>query len=667
MAAGLWLACASAHASMQLRVASLALPGVALTNVHAVATASPDGRPQLRLDAGKVTVPVLGWRGVGLSLVGQPQRDPGGAWQFTGHVTTRGAPGGALANADVTIRYDPDGATLEVDAAQGASSLNALMPADQFSHVQLKLGALPLAWLRGLFAAAWPDGRVTGGTVTGTVALDLASDATRVTGRIDVAGAVLDSKAGTIAAQGLAAQGSFRVDLGVPAANFMFDGSLRGGQLLLGSLYAQLPAHPANLHLATTLGPKGIRIGSLDYNDPDALRVAGSMAFDRKGGLDALALTQFAATLPAAYARYGTTLVQNMTGLQQLQTGGSLVGSLDIGAKGFQSFDLHATDFSLSGDGRGVAVAGLNGSVDWSAGASRPATSLQWNALALDRLEFGPGRLALQDMNGALSLRAPVTTAFFGGSFQLARVAWRPDAAAAQRLSAAFSVTDVDLAALCKALGWPAFRGKLGGAVPDLSYRGDELAFSGGLSMHVFDGSVSVTGLSIKHPLGVAPEVAADIDLQQLDLGQLTNVFDFGQITGRLDGDIHGLKLVSWKPTAFTARLSADDGGKISQHAIQSLTSVGGGGIAGGLQGMALRLFKTFHYSKIELGCTLANGVCAMRGIVPDPDPDANGYTIVAGSGLPHITVIGHEPSVDWATLVARLKAATQGQGPVVK
>ncbi|HET7931472.1 MAG TPA: hypothetical protein VFL63_08805, partial [Rhodanobacteraceae bacterium] len=156
------------------------------------------------------------------------------------------------------------------------------------------------------------------------------------------------------------------------------------------------------------------------------------------------------------------------------------------------------------------------------------------------------------------------------------------------------------------------------------------------------------------------------IDLQQLDLAQITHVFDFGQITGRLDGDIHDLKLVDWKPTTFSARLSADDGGKISQHAIQSLTSVGGGGIAGGLQGMALRLFKTFSYSKIELGCTLANGVCAMNGIVPDPDPDDNGYTIVAGSGLPHITVIGHEPSVDWATLVARLKAATQGQGPVV-
>ncbi|HET7223142.1 MAG TPA: hypothetical protein VFI81_08090, partial [Rhodanobacteraceae bacterium] len=234
-------------------------------------------------------------------------------------------------------------------------------------------------------------------------------------------------------------------------------------------------------------------------------------------------------------------------------------------------------------------------------------------------------------------------------------------------LSAAFAVTNVDLPELSRAFGWPAFGGKLGGAVPDLSYRGDELVFGGGLSLDVFGGSVTVTNLSMLHPLGITPRLAADIDMQQLDLAQLTGVFDFGEITGRLNGDIHGLELVNWKPTAFNARLTANSGGKISQHAIKSLTEVGGGGIAGGLQSIALRVFKNFGYSRIGLSCTLANGVCTMGGITPDPDTDDNGYTIVEGSGLPHITVIGHQREVDWATLVNRLKSATEGNGPVIK
>jgi hypothetical protein len=187
------------------------------------------------------------------------------------------------------------------------------------------------------------------------------------------------------------------------------------------------------------------------------------------------------------------------------------------------------------------------------------------------------------------------------------------------------------------------------------------------LSLDVFGGSVSVTNLSMLHPLGSTPRLAADIDMQQLDLAQLTGVFDFGEITGRLDGKVKGLELVNWNPVSFEAKLTADDGGKISQHAIKSLTEVGGGGIAGGLQSIALRVFKTFGYSRIGLSCTLVNGVCTMGGITPDPDPDDAGYTIVEGSGLPHITVIGHQREVDWATLVSRLMTATEGNGPVIK
>jgi len=40
---------------------------------------------------------------------------------------------------------------------------------------------------------------------------------------------------------------------------------------------------------------------------------------------------------------------------------------------------------------------------------------------------------------------------------------------------------------------------------------------------------------------------------------------------------------------------------------------------------------------------------------------------IVAGAGLPRIQVVGFRRRVDWPTLVARLEAATSGQGPVIK
>jgi hypothetical protein len=663
----LLLVCVCTQAAVRLRAATLTLPGVALSGVRMDASLGPDGKPQLTLDVAKVSVPALGWQDVGLILRGEPQRAGGASWKFTGQVETRHAPGGALADADVSILYDPGAGTLQVDLRQGNGSLQAQLPLDQTTHVQMTLAALPLPWLRGVLGAAWPGARLNGGSVAGTVALDLAAGDTRASGRVDLAGVELDSKAGDIAAQKLAASGSFRIENGPASTSLMFDGLLRGGQMLLGPLYAQLPAHAVNLHVATTVGPAGIRVDSLDYDDRDALRLSGSLGFDRKGNLDKLDLTRFAATFPAAYSRYGTTLVQDLTGIARLGISGSVTGSLDMGPGGFEAFDLAAGNVSIDSHGGVIAVAGLNGRVDWRARASRPATTLDWDALALYRIAFGPARLALQDQDGALVLRKPVAAGVLGGSFRLGRLAWRPDGGKAQRLSAAFAVTDIDVPQLCQAFGWPAFGGKLGGAVPDLSYRGDDLVFAGGLTLNVFDGAVSVTNLGMRHPFGAVPEMHADIDLQHLDLAQLTSVFDFGRITGSLDGHIHGLELVDWKPTAFDTRLAANAGGKISQHAIKSLTEVGGGGIAGGLQGMALRLFKTFGYARIGLGCVLAKGVCAMDGIRPDPDPGDNGYTIVEGRGLPRITVIGHQHAVDWATLVSRLKSATKGNGPVVK
>jgi hypothetical protein len=662
----LMLVCACAQAALQLQADSLELPGASLANVTMAIAPGSDGMPQLHLDAAKVAVPALGWHDVVLSLDGQPQRAGSGAWKFVGHVTTRHAPGDAFADADLTVLLDPAAGTLEVDVGQGQGNLHALMPLDQASHVQMTLSGLPLAWLRGVLASAWPEGRLAGGTVGGDVAMDLAAGGARISGRVEVAGANLDSQAGNIAMQDLAADGSFRIESGSASTSIMFDGELRGGQMLFGPLYATLPPHPANVHVAALLGATGIAIKSLDYDDHDALRVSGSIGFDRKGNLDKLDLDRFSASLPQAYDRYGTTFVESITGFSQLDTSGSLAGAIDLGSDGLEALDLTVRGVSIDSHGAGLGLSGLDGKVDWRAQASRPATTLSWDGLSMYRIPFGPAKLVLEDQAGALTLQQPVAIDMLGGSFQLNRFAWQPGAEKS-RLSAGFAVTGVDLPNLCAAFGWPSFGGTLGGAVPDLTWRGDDLVFDGGLSLDVFGGSVSVTNLELQHLFGAQPRMAADVDLRQLDLGQVTSVFDFGQITGRLDGDISGLQLVDWKPVAFQAKLATDRGGKISQHAIKSLTEVGGGGIAGGLQSIALRLFKTFGYSRIGLSCVLAHGVCTMAGITPDPNPDGDGYTIVEGSGLPHITVIGHQRKVDWATLVNRLEEATRSGGPVIR
>ncbi|HEX7130330.1 MAG TPA: hypothetical protein VF217_09730 [Rhodanobacteraceae bacterium] len=658
------MACAPVQAGIRLQADSLALPGAALKGVQASLAPGPDGRPRLQLRAAHVSLPALGWDDVALDLSGVPMRAGANAWQLDGQLAVSRAPGNALSAAKVSVAIDTDAGSLDIHFDQRDTALRVLMPLDQPTHLSVSLKGLPLVWLQGVLANAWSGGRVTAGTLQGDLALDMPAQGAQISGKVAIADGGFDSRAGTLAGQQIGLRGTFSLDTNPAQAGFNFDGALDGGQMLLGPLYAQLPSHSAQLQLAGRVDAQGIAIDSLHFDDGDALSLGGKLAFDAKDNLTELDFQRFQARLPDAYTRYGSAWLATL-GWKDLATTGSLSGSIAL-AKGVpSSFDMRASNVSISdADGR-IALSGLNGELDWDAQGSRPASTLSWQSLAFYKLPFGAATLHFRSDAGALGLTGPAQLALLGGTFSLQGLAWRPAADKQDRLNAAFAVSDIDVPSLCKLFGWPQFPGTLGGAVPALRYSGDRFLLDGGLSLHVFDGFVDVTSLALEQPFGVAPVLAADIDLRQLDLAQLTSVFDFGSITGKLDGAIHDLKLVNWQPVAFDAALHADSGGRISQRALKSLTQVGGGGIAAGLQGLALNLFKTFGYSRIGLSCVLRAQVCTMGGVAPSSD--GSGYTIVEGSGLPHISVIGHERQVDWPTLVERLKTATAGGGPVVR
>lgn len=655
---------APAHAGIRVQADSLDLPGVILKGVQASLAPGADGRPQMQLHVAHASLPALGWKDVALDLSGTPVRAGAHVWQMEGSLAVSRAPGSALTAAKIGIAVDTDAGSLDIHLDQRNVALRLMMPLDQPTHLSVSLKGLPLAWLQGVLANAWPGGRVSTGTMQGELALDMPAQGTQISGKVSIVNGGFDSRADTLAGQQVGLRGTFSLDAGAAQTHLNFDGALHGGQMLLGPLYAQLPSHDAQLQLAARVDARGIAIDDLHFDDGDALSLGGKLAFDAKDDLTRLDFQRFQARLPDAYTRYGNAWLATL-GWKDLTTDGSLSGSIAM-IKGVpQSFDVRARDVSV-GDGEGrIALSGLNGGLDWGAQQSRPTGALSWRSLVFYELPFGAASLNFRSDAGVLSLSQPAQLPLLGGTFSLQSLAWRPAADKQDRLNAAFAVSDIDVPSLCKLFGWPTFPGTLGGAVPGLRYSGDTISLDGGLSLHVFDGFVDVTSLALEQPFGVAPALAADIDMRQLDLAQLTSVFDFGSITGKLDGAIHGLRLVNWQPAAFDAALHADSGGRISQRALKSLTQVGGGGVAAGLQGLALNLFKTFGYSRIGLSCVLRAQVCTMGGV--EPAADGNGYTIVEGSGLPHISVIGHQREVDWPMLVDRLKTATENGGPVVR
>lgn len=536
------------------------------------------------------------------------------------------------------------------------------------AHLQLQAKALPLDWIRPLTDWLWAEASLQSGSLSGRLALELSdADALPFDGRIELAGLDLDTPDGRIAAAGLglALDLSGRVD--ESAWQLALKGPLRGGEILLGPVYAALPERGVSLDLALRSAADGrLALERFAFADTGviALQAKGLIDPDAEDLLPQLDLQAELPDLHAAHARYGETALATL-GLPGLTVSGR--ASVAMARSGGRWQQLAATDLALDArDGGGrFAVQGLRGGLAWSAGSEAQDQRLSWESAELYRIALGSSRFELRSANAGLGLATPASIPVLGGRIALDRLHWLPDAdGSGPSLDLGLALQDLDLNALARAFDWPPFVGRISGSLPQAHYARGTLTLDGGLRMDLFGGRIDIGQLILERPFGVAPTLSADVRFGNIDLQPLTSVFGFGEISGRLEGHIRGLRLLDWSPVAFDAELrtakDAPGPRRISQRAVRDLSSVGGGSLVGGLQASVLRAFETFGYARIGLSCRLERNVCQMGGI----DSSGQGYTIVEGSGLPRISVVGFQRRVDWPVLIDRLKATAQGQRP---
>ncbi|HNV88657.1 MAG TPA: hypothetical protein PKL53_06800 [Methylotenera sp.] len=214
-------------------------------------------------------------------------------------------------------------------------------------------------------------------------------------------------------------------------------------------------------------------------------------------------------------------------------------------------------------------------------------------------------------------------------------------------------------------LGWPEMQGKVDGQVPLITYANKQLSMDGAMQFNMFNGSVRMYDLRIDDPLGTVPRLYANLEMRDIDLGDLTRTFNFGAIEGKLEGDVKDLRLESWKPVHMDAIIQTADGKhrkKVSQRAVENITALGGEGTAAALQRTFLRFFKEFNYEKIGLSCQLRQDVCKMGGVESTP----TGYVIVKGKGVPTVTVNGYTEYVSLTDLLARIKRITDSNSKMI-
>lgn len=336
--------------------------------------------------------------------------------------------------------------------------------------------------------------------------------------------------------------------------------------------------------------------------------------------------------------------------------------AVEIKSTELKSFELRLKDVDVADKNQKFAFYKLNANLPWSYDSPKNV-SLSYESgellnlpLGKTKLEAGVNRYSLTAPNirlpildAALSL-SDISAARIGGQWY-----WH--------LSA--KLEPISMADFSTKLNLPRMSGKASAEIPLVTYSNGILTTDGSVVLNVFNGTATVTQLTMQTPLGIAPKLNADITLRNLDLGDLTRTFSFGAIEGKLDGDIEDLELQNWKPVRFDAMVQSSPGKypkKISQRAVENISALGGGGAAAAVQRSFLRFFKQFNYGKMGLSCRLRNDICQMGGIESTP----HGYVIVKGSGIPAITVMGYNQTVGWSELLGRLKRVTDGNSKAI-
>jgi hypothetical protein len=474
-----------------------------------------------------------------------------------------------------------------------------------------------------------------------------------------------DSPDGRYAGEGLqlAARGSLRpaAELGVE-----LEGAIAAGELLVGDFYRNFADAALNFAGSGRWTASGVELARIRVGDGGALALEAAARIRQDGDVPGwtLEINSLELAFPVAYRRYLEPLAAAWA-LDGLEVTGAVSWSGEWMAGALASGDLEIRDFSIVDTRRErFAVTGL-------AARLRPGdyafdSRLSWQGLLVGRINLGAGSALLDSEPGAIALLEPLHLGLLGGSLDLAALkivlpGSRADGSGEPDIRLRASIDDLDMAQLTAALDWPAFGGRISGEIPGVSLDDGVLAVDGQIRFEVFDGMIALGNLDIERPFGVLPSLAADVEVSNLDLEQLTSTFSFGQIAGRLDGYVRNLRMLDWKPVAFDAWLGTPErqGGAsdISRQAVNRLTTIGGGSATTALTGPLMRMFSNFSYRRLGLGCSLQNYVCHLQGL----SDDGAGVLILEGAGVPKITIRAFNREINWPQMVSNLLTISEG------
>ena len=592
-----------------------------------------------------------------------------------GRFTGRGGPTGALdLNVAAEMRTDTGVTTFsgrDLKVAGTAAAFDGRMDAKGW-QVKAHTGTTTIPALRR-FAKPWLE-LPADFTIEGKVTIDLAAEdagagtIADITARLE--GVDLTNGASTIVGEQVNATARVRAALRDKSTGLKVNVTGTQGQTLLGPILLDLAKNSLLLEMRGDLVGDVLALDSLRYTQADLIDVSGTGRVNLAGdtplvsGEFKLAKLQF----PAAYTSFmQITLASSLLG--DLTSAGTLSGEIGVADNSITSLRMLPRDLELHDKKGRIDLTKVNGDVHWApaGGIEARVSKLSWASGGAYGLSGAAAELEFIAYGMNFALTRPTKLPIFDGALAIDHFAMGNLGGDNMEVAFKGAVEPISMQKLAKAFGWPEFSGTLAAAIPGVTLRNNVLTFDGNVESQVFGGSIVGSNIRLQDPLGNFPQFFADVRARNLDLGLVTQTFEVGSITGKLEADVLGLELFAWTPQKFDARLATPKGDKsrhrISAKAVSSLSNVGGGGggVVQALQSGVLKFFDEYSYDKLGITCKLRGDVCEMAGI----EPAGVGYYIVKGAGVPRIDIVGNAGRVNWNQLMSSISTTEFGDASV--
>ena len=134
----------------------------------------------------------------------------------------------------------------------------------------------------------------------------------------------------------------------------------------------------------------------------------------------------------------------------------------------------------------------------------------------------------------------------------------------------------------------------------------------------MFGGVVRLGDISGENMLTRFPKLTLSAEFEGIDLQQVTRTFDFGEMTGIVDGHIRDCELFRGIPVRFDANVATVARKGVPQaitvKAINNLTVLGTGGKANVFDRGIHRFLDRYRYEQLGVSARLEDDVFILRG-----------------------------------------------------